>query len=81
MTPRPASLTGVDLEVFNGVKGICEWRLGRVPAAKQAPHAEVQPISLEDLVACLRRLKKSVDHWTQMGGRQGYLRFIEKFIQ
>ena len=80
LTPKPASLTGVDLEVFNGVKGVCEWRLGRAPAAKQEPDAEIQPISLEDLVACLRKLKKSVDHWTQEGGRQGYLEFVEKFI-
>ena len=81
LTPKPATLTGVDLEVFDGVRAVCEWRLGRGAAANPAPDAEIQPISLEDLVACLRRLKKSVEHWTQMGGRQGYVQFIRQFIQ
>jgi hypothetical protein len=32
------------------------------------------------MVACLRRLRKSVDFWTQHGGRQGYMEHVQKYI-
>ncbi len=54
-----------------------EMRLGGTTAPDQP---EVPPISLEDLVACLRKLRKSVDFWTKQGGRQGYLEYIDKFL-
>jgi hypothetical protein len=41
---------------------------------------ELPPLTPEEMVACLRKLRKSVDHWTQQGGRQGYMQFIEKFV-
>jgi hypothetical protein len=33
-----------------------------------------------DMVACLRKLRKSVDFWTQRGGRQGYMQYIEQYV-
>jgi hypothetical protein len=69
--PKSVKLTGLDATVFEAVKESCERRLGRTVE---------KPITLEDLVACLRRLRKSVDFWTKEGGRQGYLEFVEKFL-
>jgi len=40
----------------------------------------VTPIPLEDMVACLRKLRKSVDFWTKQGGRQGYMKYIEHYV-
>jgi hypothetical protein len=76
-TPKPANLTGLDADLLKAVQEICEFRLGRV---KLSDKVEVTPIPLEDLVACLRKLRKSVDFWTKQGGRQGYLQYIEKFL-
>lgn len=76
-TPKPVALTGLDAKVFEAVKGVCEWRLGRAPSPEES---KVSPISLEDMVACLSRLRKSVEHWTKQGGRQGYLKFINDFL-
>ena len=76
-TPKPVALTGLDAEVFNAVKSVCDWRLGRSGPSDQP---KITPISLEDMVACLSRLRKSVDFWTKQGGRQGYLQFIERFL-
>jgi hypothetical protein len=69
-TPKPANVTGVDAEIFNAVQAASDLRL----ADPQ------EPISAEDLLACLRKLRKSVDFWTEQGGRQGYLKLIEKFV-
>jgi hypothetical protein len=76
-TPKPVNLTGADLLVFEAVQKMCEWRLGRVALAAEVSFV---PIPLEDLLECLSRLRKSVDHWTKAGGRQVYLQFIEQFI-
>ena len=56
---------------------ICEWRSGWAPGLEQG---EFTPIPLEDLVACLRRLRKSVDFWTKQAGRQGYMQYIEQYV-
>ena len=77
-TPKPANLTGLDAEVFEAVQAMCEWRLGRTTEPQQP---EITPLATEDLLACLRKLRKSVDHWTKAGGRQGYLQLIEKFVR
>jgi len=37
-------------------------------------------LTAEDLVAWLRRLRKSVELWTKQGGRQGYLEHVVKFV-
>jgi hypothetical protein len=75
--PKPANLTGLDAKVFAGVKEICEWRSGRAPGPEEG---EVTPIPLEDLVACLRKLRKSVDFWTKQGGRQAYMQYIAQHV-
>jgi hypothetical protein len=74
---KAGKLTGLDATVFEAVKRMCEFRLGR---EKPAGLSDLQPLSLEDLVACLRKLRKSVDHWSKRGGRQAYLEFIAKFV-
>ncbi|HEV2207199.1 MAG TPA: hypothetical protein VG167_00365 [Verrucomicrobiae bacterium] len=75
--PKPAGLTGLDAVLYQRVCEMCEWRLGRKPNAETP---DLNPIPIEDLVACLRKLHKSVEFWTKKGGRQGYLQFIEGFV-
>ena len=75
--PRPADLRGLDATLYEAVHRACESRLGR-PILNGNPNAPL--FSVEDLVACLRRLRKSVDFWTKKGGRRGYLDFIAQFL-
>lgn len=75
--PKPSNLTGLDAKVFDKVKEICDWRLGFSKAEKPE---ELPPVPVEDMLACLRKLGKSVELWTKQGGRQGYLQFIEQFL-
>ena len=76
-TPKPVSLTGLDATLFEEIKKMCEWRLGRSTAPEDK---EIPAVTIETMVSCLRKLRKSVDHWTEQGGRQGYMQFIEKFV-
>lgn len=66
---------------------MCEFRLGRSPARDpvDSTGAEANAIpgaqtSLENLIAGLQELAKSVERHTRSGGRQGYLRFIDKYL-
>lgn len=82
--PPKLRINGLALEVFNGIKNVCEWRLGRSTfeeAEKQGGTTVETPISLEILVKCLKRLHKSQKYWTQEGGRQGYQNYISQFIR
>ena len=77
--PKLCALTGLDREVFEGITKMCEWRLGRSeqPLSDEAP---IPPISVSELVDCLRQLRKSVERHTNAGGRQGYLTFVAQFV-
>lgn len=37
-------------------------------------------ISIEELIDCLKKIKKSVERWTKIGGRQGYLEFVRRHM-
>jgi len=32
-------------------------------------------------MACLRRIRKSVERWNKRGGQQGYVTFVNQFIK
>ncbi|HEX9937539.1 MAG TPA: hypothetical protein VGB15_10465 [Longimicrobium sp.] len=77
-TVRDSVLHGLREEVFNAVREICEWRLGRDPS--DAGTEDDEAVSVDVIVACLKRVRSSVQRWTREGGRVGYLRFIRQYV-
>jgi hypothetical protein len=78
-SPKPPSLSGLDQVTFDALKGMCELRLGRgesLPGAEQ----NLPAVPVQQLVDCLRELRKSVERHTKLEGRQGYLQFIDGFL-
>lgn len=74
--PKPVTLKGAEAEAYAAVHEACETRLGKpVSTIADAPI-----LSPEDLVSCLRRVRKSVDFWTKGGGRRGYLDYVRQFV-
>jgi hypothetical protein len=78
-TPPAMRLGDRAQRVFSSVQAFCEWRLGRAPPPGDGPSPE-SPKSIAELVECLRKVQKSVPRWSQRGGRQGYLNFINPFL-
>lgn len=87
-------LSGLEAVLLTRLLPICEWRLGRaeLPQATDPDETEedtdnvrdeeslsCDPITVEEMVDCLRRLLKSVRRHTKHGGRQGYLHFVRRF--
>jgi hypothetical protein len=60
--------------VFERVKAMLEWRLGR-----GGPKEVAVPVS--SVVESLRSIEKSIRRWNQQGGRRGYLEFVSQFIR
>ncbi len=82
-TPRAVTLEGARLRVYEAVRNVCEWRLGRgeIRVGNDARHdGPLQPKRLDEIVSCLKRIRKSVQRWTKQGGRQGYLKFVSQYL-
>ena len=80
-TPMPLLNPNARL-VYDRVREMCEWRLGRTEmiGRDETVAAKPEAISVEEIMDCLKRIRKSVAMWTKEGGRQGYLYFIDNNI-
>lgn len=69
-------------DVFDSVKAMGDFQLGRVDLIAQdgQPVRNETPLTIDELVACLKRIEKSIRRWTKQSGRQGYLNFVDQFI-
>ena len=70
--------------VFDSVEAMCEWRLGRERLSaegSQPVDVEMEPKTIDEIIACLKRIRKSIKRWNKVGGRQGYLNFISEFVR
>lgn len=79
--PKPPSLTGADLELFNKLQGVCHKLLttGAKPTPGNAA-GNTSPLALEKLAEYLRELQRSVERHTRLGGRRGYFEFLDGYI-
>ncbi|MBD0319169.1 MAG: hypothetical protein ICV87_02480 [Gemmatimonadetes bacterium] len=76
--PRDAPSDPNRRRVFEAVREVCEWRLGR--ADLQGFGATGPLNTMDEIVACLKRVRKSAQRWTKRAGRQGYLSFVSKYV-
>jgi len=68
--------------VYDRIREMCQWRLGRteITLSDEFTRLKPEPISVDEIMDCLKRIGKSVDLWNKQGGRQGYLYFIDNNI-
>jgi hypothetical protein len=77
--PPDHRLSGKSVRVFTSVKEMCEWRLGRQELAADGDDEPLPPITVSELVRCLRKIQKSIRLWTEFG-RKGYLEFVSQYV-
>ena len=70
-------------QVYELVETMCEWRMGNNELASadmktRGPRPPV--VAVDVIVACLKRIRKSVQRWNKEGGRRGYLTFVQRII-
>jgi len=74
----------LEQEAFDRVKAMCEWRLGRQQLEDEAGQkvgAGPTPITLEEIIACLKRIKTSIERWQKKMGKRGYFEFVSQFLK
>jgi hypothetical protein len=79
--PKDIRLPEPERLVFQRTKEMCELRLGRqdVVTRIQAPFEGEKTVG--DILACLRKIRRSVERWNKRGGQQGYLQFVREYVQ
>ncbi len=80
---RPLRLAERAQVVFDVVKTICEWRMGRqqlIQKGSEQRELKPEPLTVGEIIACLKRIHTSARRWNKQGGRQGYLKFVSEFI-
>jgi len=77
-------LAGKVTPAYALVEKMCEWRLGRTSMGGEANTPEVyvpNPLTVDELLACLKRVRKSAKFWNDEAGRQGYLQYVSQFVR
>jgi len=80
-SPKDISLPEPEGTVFQRVKDMCEFRLGRQVAATRVQIPFEGDKTASDILACLRKIRRSAERWNKRGGQQGYLQFVSEFVK
>jgi hypothetical protein len=68
-------------QVYQAVKGMCDWRLGRQNLVdEEGQPMSIAPLTVDEIQACIKRLRRSIDTWNKRSGTQGYLNYILQFV-
>lgn len=78
--PRHVRLSELEQILMERVRAMCEWRLGR-ENLEDAPEMDLTAITVDEIIACLKRILKSVNRWDKLGGRRGYLDFVVQYVR
>ncbi len=71
-------------KAYDAAKGMCESRLGRTPMEDEKGkkmEARGEPLTVEEIIACLKRVLKSIETWYKRGGRRGYYEFVSQYVK
>jgi hypothetical protein len=83
-TPEEFSAVPVEAALYRAIRNVCEWRLGRL-SLRESEAAELgpapEPIKVDEIVLCLKKILKSVNRWNKSGGQRGYLTFIVQYVK
>jgi|SRR3972149_7719424 len=78
--PRDFKLSEKSIEVYNGAKEMCDFRLGRDIQDDIKTEGTPKPLSISEMTNCLKTIKNSINKWTKRNGRQGYLNFVKEYM-
>jgi hypothetical protein len=71
-------------KAYDAAKAMCDLRLGRTSMEdKKGRKIEAggEPLTFEEIIACLKRILKSINTWHKRGGRRGDYEFVRQFIR
>lgn len=69
--------------VYGRLRQTCEGWLGRAPLVDEVGNVTTltqNALSVDEVIACLKRIRRSIEQWQKEGGRRGYFEFINEFF-
>jgi hypothetical protein len=78
--PKQANLEDPEAIIFERVKAVCEWRIGRAEMPGDSVLFSGPEYSVDEILDCLRKVRKSVERWNKHGGPKGYLNFVSDYV-
>lgn len=76
-------LNALTQRIYDDLHTICEGWLGRKPLIDEHGNTVTltdNALDVSEIIACLKRIRKSIDLWQKEGGRRGYFEFIDQFL-
>lgn len=80
----PPQFKPEEREAYDAAKAMCDLRLGRTSMEDEKGRkieAGGEPLTSEEIIACLKRIVKSINTWYKRGGRRGYYEYVRQFIK
>lgn len=77
------SLGELSQHAFDRVKQMCELRLGRTSLMTDDGTPipfDGRILNVEEIVQCLKRVRRSIELWNKELGRRGYFDFVGRFV-
>jgi hypothetical protein len=79
------NLNPLEQTAYDAARAMCDWRLGSDSVKLQTEEGEpveleIEPLTVGEIIACLKRVRKSVQLWQKEGGRRGYFEFVNRFL-
>jgi hypothetical protein len=85
--PSPKlKLVDYEQHLYEAIQIICDWWLLRrtVPVMNEQGETNetenTDPKTVDEIIACLKRIRKSISLWTKERGKRGYLDFVSQFM-
>jgi hypothetical protein len=80
-TPKPKlNLPDSDMTLYYSLRNVTEQMLDRSDLPPKF-RDDVGRETMDDIVAILKALRKSVNFWNKQNGRQGYLNYVSQFFE
>jgi hypothetical protein len=81
--PREFSASPMETALYEAVRRMCEWRLGRgdLSGEEAASGPAPKSIRIDEILLCLKKILNSVNKHNRTGGRTGYLTFIVRYVR
>ncbi|MEO8209358.1 MAG: hypothetical protein ABI840_02265 [bacterium] len=78
--PRDFKLSENSIKVFAELKSISDFRIGKRKLIEDDVEVNIDFILISELLNCLKKIKNSLNKWTKIYGRQGYLNFVKNYM-
>ena len=80
----PILRTEEQKHAYTFAKSMCDMRLSgdfSFEKNNKPVSLEMEPLEIDEIIACLKRVRKSIKMWNKKLGQRGYFHFVREFVK